>query len=97
VQVDRYPECEKRLFEGDERHPASFGEDISKLGLTEVGSKLHPRQKDIDEQTSGFRRVNADRVRLADIKPKGGAGLAADVTKQCPLFATRTARKICLQ
>jgi hypothetical protein len=35
------------------------------------------RQKDIDEQLSGFQRVVVELAELAEIKPKGSAGLSA--------------------
>jgi hypothetical protein len=37
------------------------------------------RQKDIDEQRLGFRRVISEQAHLAEIEPKGAAGLSADV------------------
>jgi hypothetical protein len=38
------------------------------------------RQKDIDEQRLGFQRVVAELVHLAEIRPRGSAGLSADVS-----------------
>jgi hypothetical protein len=38
------------------------------------------RQKDIDEQRLGFQRVVAELVDLAEIRPRGSAGLSADVS-----------------
>jgi len=38
------------------------------------------RQKDIDEQRLGFQRVVAELVDLAEIKPRGSAGLSADIS-----------------
>jgi hypothetical protein len=54
------------------------------LGKIEYLAGHHPtyttRQKDIDEQRLGFRRVISQLVHLAKIKPKATAGLSADVS-----------------
>lgn len=53
------------------------------LGKIEYLAGHHPtytiRQKDIDEQRSGFRRLISELTRVAEIKSKGTAGLSADV------------------
>ena len=54
------------------------------LGKIEYLAGHHPtyttRQKDIDEQRAGFRRLISELTRVAQIKPKATAGLSADVT-----------------